>query len=75
MRLEEVKERGKFKFITNDGESLYFFGQLFIFNGGKGEIFLSVDDVSLLPYTLNDEGIFSLIGQFNTLNNCPVKNK
>lgn len=70
MRLEEVKERGKFKFITNDGESLYFFGQLFIFNGGKGEIFLSVDDVSLLPYTLNDEGIFSLIGQFNTLNNC-----
>ena len=26
MRLEEVKERGKFKFITNDGESLHFFG-------------------------------------------------
>ena len=39
MRVEEITESGIFKFITKDGSSSDFLGQLEILDGGKGKIY------------------------------------
>ena len=39
MRVEEITESGIFKFITKDGSSSDFLGQLEILDGGKGKLF------------------------------------
>lgn len=68
MRLDEIKENGKFQFIAKEGNSSYFWGMLFIEDGGKGRINLISDNVRSLPYTFYDK--FSLAGELPTLGNC-----
>lgn len=68
MRLEEITESGRFRFITKDGLSSDFFGQLEILDGGKGKIILSMVNSSLLPCNLGEQ--FNLIGNLLTNNNC-----
>ena len=68
MRLEEIKESGRFRFITKDGLSSDFFGQLELLDGGKGKIILSMVNPSLLPCNLGEQ--FNLIGNLHTNNNC-----
>ena len=68
MRLEEITESGRFRFITKDGLSSDFFGQLEILDGGKGKIILSMVNPSLLPCNLGEQ--FNLIGNLHINNNC-----
>mgnify|MGYP000618188129 CR=1 FL=1 len=68
MRVEEITESGIFKFITKDGSSSDFLGQLEILDGGKGKIILSMVNPTSLPCNLGEQ--FNLIGNLHTNNNC-----